>query len=62
MESAGEGTSVGSGGVLCPLAGPLPEGEEASGSHYWLTVGPEHIKQNKNKIQKAESPHFNPKP
>lgn len=45
MNSAGEGTRAGPEGVLCPLVGPLPEGGEASGSRYWLTLGPVHVKQ-----------------
>lgn len=43
MESAGEGSRVGSKELLCPLAGPLPEEEAASGSHYWLTEEPASI-------------------
>lgn len=40
MDSAGEGSRVGSKELLCPPAGPLPEEEAASGNHYWLPEEP----------------------
>lgn len=41
MDSAGGETGAGRGRGLCPPAGPQPE---ASGSRYWLTLGPLHMK------------------